>query len=184
MRGPMDALAGWTNAVAHLAEPAWQIALRAVIVYVAVLAGLRLAGKREIGQFTPFDLVLILLIANAVQNAMVGPDTSLLGGLVAAAALLVINAVVSRVVSRDRGLQRLALGTPTLLVNDGKLLADHMRREDVTEDELLTALREHGIDSVEDAKLVVLEIDGTISVVPRDSKIMRGRRRVRQVKHQ
>jgi len=171
------------GALDRLAEPAWQIVLRCFVVYVVVLLGLRLSGKRQIGQFTPFDLVLILLIANAVQNAMVGPDTSLLGGLIAAMSLLAINAIVSRVVSSDTLAQRLALGTPTLLVSDGRLILEHMRREGVTENELLTALREHGLDSIDDAKLVVLEIDGTISVVPKDAKVMRGRRRVRQIKH-
>jgi uncharacterized membrane protein YcaP (DUF421 family) len=112
-----------------LALPVWNIVLRTAAVYLVVLLGLRLTGKREIGQMTVFDLVLLLLIANAVQNAMVGSDTSLLGGLIAAGALLVLNAGVSRLRLRSKRLRRLIEGSPTLLVLHGKVIESHLRRE-------------------------------------------------------
>ena len=99
-----------------LALPAWDIVLRTAVVYLVILMGLRLAGKREIGQMTVFDLVVLLLIANAVQNAMVGPDTSLSGGLLAAVVLLVINSLVARLRLRWPALRRVVEGSPTVLV--------------------------------------------------------------------
>src|SRR5438876_4332536 len=98
----------------------WSIVARTIIVYAAVLIGLRLAGKRELGQMTPFDLVVILLIANAVQNAMVGPDTSVTGGLIAASVLIAANYGLAIARERIPLLHRVVEGTPTLLVHDGK----------------------------------------------------------------
>lgn len=144
---------------------AWEIALRTIVVYLVVLVGLRLAGKREIGQMTVFDLVVLLLIANAVQNAMVGPDTSLTGGALAAVVLLVLNAVVARLRLRWPRLRRLVEGSPTLLVLRGEVLADHPRREGLDQDTLEAALREHGVANLTDVEMAVLEIDGSISVV-------------------
>src|SRR3989442_12146205 len=102
--------------------PPWTIILRSLVVYLAILVGLRLMGKREIGQMTVFDLVVILLIANAVQNAMVGPDTSLQGGLIAAAVLLVVNRLVAMVRLRGGRFGRLIEGTPTVLGQDGQFV--------------------------------------------------------------
>jgi uncharacterized membrane protein YcaP (DUF421 family) len=149
-----------------LATPVWIIALRTVIVYGVILVGLRLSGKREVGQMTVFDLVVLLLIANAVQNAMVGADTSLVGGILAAAVLLALNAAVARVRLRWPRFRRLVEGSPTLLVLRGKLITDHIRREGLDEEMLETALREHGVASIDQVEMAVLEIDGSISVVP------------------
>jgi uncharacterized membrane protein YcaP (DUF421 family) len=102
-----------------LAFPAWDIVLRTAVVYLVILVGLRLAGKREIGQMTVFDLVVLLLIANAVQNAMVGPDTSLGGGVLAVAVLLLLNTLVARLRLRWPGLRRAVEGSPTVLVLHG-----------------------------------------------------------------
>ncbi len=124
------------------------IALRTAVVYFAILLGLRVSGKREIGQFTPFDLVMILLIANAVQNAMVGPDTSLLGGLIAAAVLLLVNVVVSKASSRSARIRGLTLGVPRVLVSDGRPVEQNMRREGINQEELEAAIREHGISDL------------------------------------
>src|SRR6266496_6646058 len=121
------------------------IALRTVVVYIVVLAALRLAGKRELGQMTPFDLVVLLIISNAVQNAMVGPDTSLNGGLLAALTLLVVNRLVDRLGLRWSWLQYRLVGEPALLVHDGLLLQDHLEREGISREEVLQALREHGV---------------------------------------
>lgn len=159
--------------------PIITIALRTVIIYFVILVGFRLTGKREIGQFTPFDLVLILLIANAVQNAMVGPDVSLTGGIVAAVTLLVVNYIVSFIADRSRIVRELTAGTPTLLVNDGGIIERHMRREHITMDDLQAAMREHGIDSVSDVQIAVLEVDGSISIVPVGSKVLKTRKRVK-----
>src|SRR5574341_1435111 len=107
----------------------WTIVARTLLVYGALLAGLRLAGKRELGQMTPFDLVVILLIANAVQNAMVGPDTSVTGGLIAAAVLVAANYALAAARERLPLLRRAVEGMPTLLINDGTFVTEHLRRE-------------------------------------------------------
>jgi uncharacterized membrane protein YcaP (DUF421 family) len=156
-----------------------EIAIRAALVYLALVLLLRLAGKRELGQLNLFDLIVILLIANAVQNAMVGPDTSLTGGLVAAATVVGLNAVVDRLSTRVGWLGRELIGSPTLLVNDGKLIEEYVRREGLTADVVEMALREHGVAQVSDAQMAVLETDGTISVIPRDVPVYRSRRRMR-----
>ncbi len=145
-----------------------EIALRAAIIYVIVLVGIRLTGKREIGQMTPFDLVLLVLIANAVQNAMVGPDTSITGGLVAAGTLLALNFLMTYVVWRYRKVRKLVEGTPTLLIHSGKIIKRNLAKEKVPLEALHQALREHGIEKIEEVKLAVLEIDGSISVLKED----------------
>ncbi len=167
-----------------LDSAAWNIALRTAVVYLVVLVGLRLAGKREIGQLTVFDLVVLLLIANAVQNAMVGPDTSLTGGVLAAVVLLILNAVVARLRLRWPRLRRIIEGSPTLLVLHGEVLIDHLRREGLDQDTLEAALREHGVAKVRDVEMAVLEIDGSISVVPVSAETHHIRRPVRYLKHQ
>lgn len=161
-----------------------EIVGRTLAVYVAVLAGLRLGGRREVGQLTPFDLVVVLLVANAVQNAMVGPDTSLAGGLVSAASLLVVNAVVARLRLRSPRLRELVEGMPVVLVQHGAWIPENLRRERLTKDEVLAALREHGeVADVSHVELAVLETDGSVSVVPMSAPTHRSRRRLRQ-RHQ
>jgi uncharacterized membrane protein YcaP (DUF421 family) len=145
-----------------------EIAVRAAIIYVFVLLGLRLTGKREVGQMTPFDLVLLLLIANAVQNAMTGPDTSVTGGLVAAATLFLANLAVSRLVWRYRKIRKVVEGSPRLLIHSGKILKENLAREHLTVEELEQALREHGIADAAEVSQAVLEIDGSISVLRAD----------------
>jgi uncharacterized membrane protein YcaP (DUF421 family) len=145
-----------------------QIVLRTGIIYLLVLIGVRLSGKREVGQMTPFDLTLLLLLSNSVQNAMTGPDTSLTGGAVAACTLLVLNYGVAAVSGSNRRLRRLIQGEPSLLVHDGKVIEAHMARERVSRDELHRALREHGINSCDQVALAVLEVDGSISCLKYD----------------
>lgn len=164
--------------------PAWNIVLRTAAIYLAILIGLRLAGKREIGQMTVFDLVVLLLIANAVQNAMVGPDTSLAGGILAAVVLLVLNAVVAWLRLRWPRLRRLVEGSPTLLVLRGEVIADHLRREGLDQETLEAALREHGVADLGDVEMAVLEIDGSISVVPAGGTTKRVKRPVKYLRHQ
>jgi uncharacterized membrane protein YcaP (DUF421 family) len=145
-----------------------QIVLRTGVIYLLVLLGVRLSGKREVGQMTPFDLTLLLLLSNSVQNAMTGPDTSLAGGAVAACTLLILNYGVAAVSGSNRRLRRLIQGEPSLLVHDGKVIESHMARERVSLDELHRALREHGINSCDQVALAVLEVDGSISCLKYD----------------
>ena len=144
------------------------IVARTAVIYTVVLVGVRLSGKREVGQMTPFDLTLLLLISNAVQNAMTGPDTSLLGGVVAAATLLILNYFVAELSGGNRRFRKFVQGQPSLLVHDGQVIASHMAKEHVSMDELERALREHGIASTHDVALAVLEVDGSISCLKYD----------------
>jgi len=145
-----------------------EIALRTAVIYAVVLLGVRLSGKREVGQMTPFDLTLLLLISNAVQNAMTGPDTSLLGGVIAAATLLLLNYLVADVSGVNRRFRKLVEGQPSLLIHDGEVIASHLAKERVSLDELDRALREHGIANRKDVALAVLEVDGSISCLKYD----------------
>ena len=150
------------------ANVALQIALRTGVVYLVVLIGVRLSGKREVGQMTPFDLTLLLLLSNSVQNAMTGPDTSLIGGVVAASTLLLLNYLVGTLSGASRGFRRVVEGEPSLLVHDGIPIEAHMEKEHVSMDELQRALREHGIAHCKDVALAVLEVDGSISCLKYD----------------
>src|SRR5512135_325780 len=144
------------------------IVLRTATIYIIVLIGMRVAGKRQVGQMTPFDLILLLLIANAVQNAMTGPDTSVLGGLVAAAALFVVNGAVAWISRRSKRAARVVEGTPTLLIRHGLVIDDNLRREGITREDLLRALREHGVGDVASVRNAILEVDGSVSVLRED----------------
>jgi uncharacterized membrane protein YcaP (DUF421 family) len=145
-----------------------QIVLRTGVIYALVLIGVRLSGKREVGQMTPFDLTLLLLLSNSVQNAMTGPDTSLAGGAVAATTLLLLNYGVAGLSGSNRRLRRLIQGQPALLVHDGQVIESHLAREHVSMDELRRALREHGIERCDQVALAVLEVDGSISCLKYD----------------
>jgi uncharacterized membrane protein YcaP (DUF421 family) len=166
----------------EMATPVWNIALRSVLVYVAVFLGLRVMGKREMGQMTVFDLVVILLIANAVQNAMVGRDASVQGGILAALVLLIVNRGVGLLRLRGARWGRLLEGTPTVLVEDGEFIDTHVRKEGLDRGEVEMAIREHGLGSVTAVKLAVLETDGSISIVPLTSRVVRTHKHVRQLK--
>jgi uncharacterized membrane protein YcaP (DUF421 family) len=164
--------------------PPLLIVLRCTIVYVLLLLALRLTGKRQLGQFTPFDFAVLLIVSNAVQNAMTGPDTSLVGGIVGAGTLFGLNYLLSILSSRYQIFGHDVLGDPTVLINDGHLMTDHLRRERVSADDVLMAMREHGVDDILLVKHAILETDGTISIVTQDTPIMRTRRRVRGRGHQ
>ena len=161
------------------------IALRTTVVYLALLLGIRLTGHRLLGQLSAFDLVLLLIIANAVQNAMVGPDTSLPGGLVAAGVLLIWHQVILRLRRASPRVARLLAGEGIMLINQGMVLGQHLAHAAITEDELSQALREHGVATVKDVRLAVLEPDGSISVIRYDD-IKPGERphhRIRMARH-
>jgi len=149
--------------------------LRVAVVYALVLLLLRLTGKRVLGQLTPFDLVTLLLLSSAVQNAMIGPDASVTGGVLGAAVLLVLNRLLARVPRlRDR-----IEGKPTLLIHQGSVLEESLHQEDVSLGELEAALREHGVLSAEAVASAVLEVDGSISVVPIEQGALHRLRSVR-----
>ena len=152
--------------------------LRAVLIYAGLLIALRLFGKREVGQFTLYDLVFILLVANALQPAITGTDTSLGGGFVLIAGLVGMNYLVGKLDSLPR-LHRLFTPAPAVIVRDGKCIDSAMKREGVEQDEVEMAMREHGIDKLKEVQLAVLEPDGTISIVPKGSTVHRTRHKVR-----
>ena len=160
------------------------VAARTAVVYLALLVGLRITGKRQVGQFTPFDLLLLLLLANSVQNAMVGPNETLWGGLVAAGTLLALNGVVAAVAWRTRGAARILEGMPTILIRHGQVLEPNLVREGISREDLMRALREHGIEDPELVRSAILEVDGAISVLREDEvpPVTRPHHRIRGLK--
>jgi len=169
--------------VLDLGVPLWEIVLRTMVVYITVLALLRLGGKRELGQMSPADLVVILIIANAVQNAMNGGDVSLVGGLVSAATLVGGNLLLGRFGRSIPILGRLVVEEPTLLVQDGKPITENLKHEHVDVAEVEMAAREHGISDLDEVAAAILEIDGSISIIPKKGGgYHRSHRRFRQVR--
>jgi uncharacterized membrane protein YcaP (DUF421 family) len=162
-----------------------EVALRTTIVYLALVIGIRLTGQRQLGQMSTFDLVLLLIIANAVQNAMVGPDTSVAGGLVAAGVLLFWHQVINRLRRSSRQFAKLIAGEGVMLIKDGEILQQHVRHAGVTAEELLQALREHGVATVAEVRLGVLEPDGSVSVIRYDDLKpgMRPHHRIKMMRH-
>ena len=141
--------------------------VRTLIVYAFLLFGLRLAGKRELSQLNPFDLVVLLLLSNTVQNAIIGDDNSLLGGLIGAGALLILNAIVVRVLYHYGKLETVE-GKPDTLVRNGRILRHHLERELITVAELEAAARRQGISSLAHVQECRLETGGALSFVPRE----------------
>ena len=150
-----------------LAMPWWEFVLRAVVVYVVVLAMVRLSGKRTVGQFTPFDLVVVVLMGTAVQNSLIGEDTSLLGGLLLAATLVSLNWLAGLLSARSAAADRLIEGSPVLLVRDGEVFERALRDQHVSLRELEEVLRLKGCHGIADVALATLETNGQISVVQR-----------------
>lgn len=154
------------------------ISARTAIVLLFLIVGLRVLGKRQIGQMNIYDLALVMALANAVQNAITAGKGDLSVGIVSAGTLLLIGAALTLVFVRLPRLEERLVGTPTLLINDGHLLRDRLRRERVTEEEVMAALRRHGLTDPGEALMAVLEVDGTISVVPKTAPHRRTRKRV------
>jgi uncharacterized membrane protein YcaP (DUF421 family) len=150
-----------------LAEPWWELVLRAVVVYVFLLVLLRVTGKRQVGQLAPFDLVLLLVISNTVQNAMNAGDNSVTAGLLLAVSVVVLNMGMARLTFRSKRLAGLVEGEPQVLVHNGKLNSRLMDREKLTQHELMAALRRGGCLAVDEVHAAILENDGCITVVPR-----------------
>jgi len=145
----------------------WELLLRSAVVYVFLLALLRLTGKRQVGQLAPFDLVLLLVLSNAVQNSMNGGDNSLIGGLISATTLVGLNQLVGQLTYRSKRLEAIIEGRPQLLIHNGKLFEDVLGKAKLTHHELNAALRQAGCECVADVHSAILENNGAISVVPR-----------------
>jgi uncharacterized membrane protein YcaP (DUF421 family) len=139
--------------------------LRSVVVYGFLLASFRLAGKRQLGQMTPLDLIVLLIISNVVQNALIGNDNSLGGGLVGATTILVLNSLVAWVTFRSKTAQRLVEHAPTVLVRHGRILSANLERERLSLSEFHAALRREGVVTVSELRYVLLEQDGHLSVI-------------------
>jgi len=151
----------------NLSIPWWEFVIRCVVVYVFLLALLRISGKRQIGQLSPFDLVLLLVLSNAVQNSMNGGDNSLLGGLIAATTLVVLNYLVGQAVFRNKRLEFMIEGRPQILIHDGRLFEDIMARSQLTHHELNAALRQSGCSNIEEVHCAILENNGSVTVTSR-----------------
>ena len=151
----------------NLAVPWWELIVRAAIVYVFLIVLLRITGKRQVGQLAPFDLVLLLVLSNAVQNAMNGGDNSVIGGLISASALVGLNFLVAQSTYRSKRLEALVEGRPQVLIHHGKLFERVMADARLTHHELHAALRQAGCATVEEVQYAVLENNGSISVISR-----------------
>ena len=141
------------------------IVFRSLAVYFFMIIAIRMTGKKELSQLNTGDVVLILLISNAVQNAMVGPDTSLLGGLVAAGVLFLLNFVLKNVLYKNEHLRNLINQKPEILIHHGNLDFPTLSRLKITNEELEEAMREHGVERYRDVRLAMLEVDGNISII-------------------
>ena len=153
------------NELFQLSAPWWVFVLRATAIYALVMVLVRVSGKRAVGQFTPFDLVLLILIGNAVQNGINGGDNSLTGAAIMATTLIALNYAVAYVTSRNRKVEKFVEGVPVLLARDGQLFEAVLRRELVSREDFREALRMNGVDDVAEVELALLETNGSISVV-------------------
>lgn len=144
----------------------WEFVVRAIVVYVFLLVLLRMTGKRQVGQLAPFDLVLLLVLSNAVQNSMNGGDNSITGGVILASTLVAINAAVGWLSYRSKGLEALIEGRPVILVHDGKIDHLSLRKVQMTTHELESSLRAAGYAGPAGVRFAVLENTGKVSVIP------------------
>ena len=147
------------------------ITIRSVAVYLFMIIALRIFGKKELSQLNTADVILILLISNSVQNAMVGNNTSLYGGMVAALALFIINFVFKKIMLKSKFIKELVQDTPEILIHNGKLEFKTIAKLGITDEELKEAMREHGVEYFKDVKLAMFEIDGSISIISGDKDL-------------
>jgi len=154
-----------------LTIPVLEKIIRPIIVYFFLIIGLRLAGKRELGQLNPFDLIVLLTISNTVQNAIIGQDNSVLGGLIGATTLLVINFVVVRIIHKNKFLGRLVEGESEYLIKNGILQYKNMDKESIDVNELETAAQKQGIPSLEIIETAKIDPEGNILFIPKESQI-------------
>ena len=156
----------WTNMFV-LGVPIAEKILRPIIVYIFLIVGLRLSGKRELAQLNPFDLIVLLTLSNTVQNAIIGNDNSVTGGIIGAASLLAINYLVVRFLYDHRKIDQLVEGRADILIEDGKVQEHKLKRELITKEELAAAARKQGFDSLSEVRQCVLEPGGTLSFTAR-----------------
>ncbi|HSD17402.1 MAG TPA: YetF domain-containing protein [Thermomonas sp.] len=149
----------------QLSAPWWHFVLRACAIYLLVMVLVRVSGKRAVGQFTPFDLVLLILIGNAVQNGINGGDNSLTGAAIMATTLIALNYAVAFVTSRSRKVEKFVEGEPVVLARNGKLFEGVLRRQLVSRQDFRESLRMNGVEDVSEVELALLETNGSISVV-------------------
>ena len=149
----------------NLSLPWWEFIVRGIIVYAFLLILIRITGKRQVGQLAPFDLVLLLVLSNAVQNAMNGGDNSIGGGLISAVTLVLLNYLIGMATYRSKTLEAIVEGRPDVLIHNGVLFPAVMKRAKLTHHELNAALRQAGCVCVEEVHTAVLENNGAISVV-------------------
>ena len=154
----------------NMAIPWWELIVRSLVVYAFLLVILRVTGKRQVGQLAPFDLVLLLVLSNAVQNSMNGGDNSLVGGLISATALIALNYAIGFATFRSKKLEALIEGRPQVLIHNGRLFEDVMGRSQLTHHELEAALRQAGCANIGDCHSAILENNGTVSVVQKKAR--------------
>jgi uncharacterized membrane protein YcaP (DUF421 family) len=148
-----------------------EIIARSAAVYLFMLVALRIFGKKELSQLNTADVILILLISNSVQSAMVGSDSSLYGGLAAATVLFIINYILKRLMFKYKKLSDFLQEKPEILIHNGTLEFKTLSKLNITSDELREAMREHGVENFKDVKLAMLEIDGNISIISGDKNL-------------
>ena len=169
-----------------LSLPWWEFVLRAVLVYGFLIVVLRLTGKRQIGQMSPFDLVLLLVLSNAVQNSMNGGDNTVGAGLILATTLIAFNALISFVTARNRTAEKWMIGEPEVLIHNGEVVEETLNKEAISHAELAGAMREAGCGNFKEVQLAMLEMNGQISIVRNDPdkggkpKVHRSKTRLRK----
>jgi uncharacterized membrane protein YcaP (DUF421 family) len=148
-----------------LGLPIAEKVLRPIVVYIALIFGLRLAGRRELAQLNPFDLIVLLTLSNTVQNAIIGEDNTVTGGLIGAATLLFVNHIVVRYLYAHESLDRVVEGQPEILIEDGELCQEQLRKELITREELEAAAHKQGFSSLDEIDRAVLESGGSVSFI-------------------
>ncbi len=149
-------------------NPILDIVIRSLAVYFFMVIAVRVFGKNQLSQLNAGDVILLLLISNAVQNAMVGSNSSLQGGIVAALVLFVANFIVKKFVFKSKFVKELIEDKPYILVKDGKTIPENLKKVQISDDELEEAVHEHGIEKFSEVQLAILEVDGNISVISKD----------------
>ncbi len=152
----------------RLTQPWWEFVARGLIVYAFIFILLRLTGRKQIGQLTPFDLVLLLIISNAVQNSMNAGDNSVTAGLILAATLVGMNVILNDFMFRSRKFERLMEGSAKVLIHNGVIHQEVMHKESITKQDLDTALREQGVDDVKNVRFAIIEPNGQITVLKKE----------------
>lgn len=153
----------------NLELPWWEFIFRAIVVYIFLLIGIRLSGRRQAGELSAFDLVLLLIISEAVQNSMNGGDNSLIGGIIIAITLFALHYIVGLISFKNKKIAKVIDGKPLVLIHNGRVNEDVLRKEMITNDELYEMLRTHEVEKVEDVRAAIIEPSGEVSVFKKTS---------------